>query len=326
MNQPDINKFSMLWVEKYRPSTLKEMVLSKENRSFFEDIALKKEIPHLLFTGDPGLGKTSLAKVLVRDVLDCQHLYINASDESGVDTIRNKVVNFAQTKSIDGKLKVVILDEVDGLSSVQAGAGKTSAQQALRNVMEEYSSNVRFILTANYVYKVIPALRSRCQEFDLTPPFDECAKRCIYILKKQKVTIIKESEDKISKLIKSCYPDLRKMINTLQKYTINNVLTIGEEASAAEFAQTIFDMLFVNKDNLEKIRKHIIKNEIQFNNDYQQLLRDLFETIFNSTLLFNIKRQAMLRVSEALYKHMIVLDKEINAYSCVLALSELIED
>ena len=127
--------FNNLYVEKYRPKTLSDLVLSDSNRKYFESIA--EEIPNLLFVGTPGLGKTTLARILVNDILECQYLYINASDENGIDTIRSKVVGFSQTKSLDGKHKVVILDEADGIT--------IDGQRALRNTMEEYSSMTRWV-------------------------------------------------------------------------------------------------------------------------------------------------------------------------------------
>ena len=156
--------FNSLWVEKYRPKTLEDFICTEANKDIIASFKNKEEIPNLLFTGTPGLGKTTLAKIIVNDILGCQYLYINASDENGIDTIRTKVTSFAQTKSIDGKIKVIILDEADGLS--------IDAQRVLRNTMEEFARITRFILTANYKYRVIPALQSRCQSLELTPPLE----------------------------------------------------------------------------------------------------------------------------------------------------------
>ena len=122
-----------------------------------------------------------LAKVLAKQVLDCQYLYINASDENGIDTIRSKVTQFAQTRSIDGNIKIIILDECDGLSQ--------DAQRALRNTMEEYAEITRFVLTANYSHRIIPALQSRCQSLDLTPPLELCVDRVIHILKSENICL-----------------------------------------------------------------------------------------------------------------------------------------
>ena len=171
--------FNNLWVEKYRPKSLSDIVLVEETRSIANSFKDKKEIPNLLLIGIQGIGKTSLAKIIVNDILGCQYLYINASDENGIDTIRNKVVSFSKTKSFDGGIKVIILDEVDGIS--------LEAQKALRNTMEEYSSNTRFILTGNYKHKIIQALQSRCQELNLIPPLEGIAKRVLTILRSENI-------------------------------------------------------------------------------------------------------------------------------------------
>ena len=165
-----INDFNSLWCEKYRPKKLEDFVITEKNLEIIESFKNKKQIPNLLFLGTPGIGKTTLAKIIVNSILQCQYLYINASDENGIDTIRTKVTGFAQTKSFDGNLKTIILDECDGLTM--------DGQRALRNTMEELSGFTRFILTANYRYKIIPALQSRCQSIDLTPPHDLVIKRC----------------------------------------------------------------------------------------------------------------------------------------------------
>lgn len=315
--------FNNLWVEKYRPTKLEEIVLTEENRKFFEDIKKKQEMPHLMFSGNPGTGKTTLAKIIVNDILDCQYLYINASDESGVETIRSKVMNFAQTKSIDGKIKAVILDECDGLSSTSGSAGRTSAQQALRNIMEEYAGNTRFILTCNYPYKVIPALHSRCQEFDLTPPFEECVKRCVVILNSENIKVENGNRKKLFDLIKSKYPDLRRVINTLQKNVINGELKITDISDENSFAKEVFNKI-VSKQDPITIREFIIQNEISFGNDYHQLLKDMFEVIFKTQLDFNKKRLMLLAISNAMYQHQIVMDTEINAFACILQITELV--
>ena len=176
--------FDNLFTEKYRPKTLTDLVLSNSNRKYFDSIT--DEIPNLLFVGTPGIGKTTLARILVNDILECQYLYINASDENGIDTIRSKVVGFAQTKSLDGKVKVVILDEADGIT--------IDGQRALRNTMEEYSSGTRFILTANYKHKIIPAIQSRTQFFDLNPPFDTVLKLIVGIIKQEGIKITEDQK------------------------------------------------------------------------------------------------------------------------------------
>lgn len=313
--------FNDLWVEKYRPHTLDELVLDKDNRIYFSSLKGKKEIPNLLFLGPPGIGKTTLGKIIVNEILNCQYLYINASDESGIDTIRNKVKSFAQTRSMDGKLKICFLDECDHLSSVNAGQGNTNAQAALRNLMEEYSGTTRFILTGNYKHKIIAALQSRCQEFDLTPPVNECIKRCAQILKHENVKVSAVEKENLVELIRSNFPDLRKAINNLQKATINGELHIVKSVDKKDFAIKVLQKIR-QKIDVTDLRKYVIDNEILFGNDYHSLLRGLFDAIFESDLSPEKKRLGMLLVSESMYRHNFVMDHEINCYAGLLNLHE----
>ena len=174
------NQFGSLWIEKWRPKTLDEIVLSKDDREFFNSLKAKGEIPHLLFAGPAGVGKTTTAKVIIRDALgEPNFLYLNASDENSIDVIRSKVVSFAQTKSFDGRMKIVLLDEVDGLSG--------PAQDALRNTIEEYSSNNRFIMTCNYLHKITRPIQSRCTIVNLLPPAEGIVGRISEILKAENI-------------------------------------------------------------------------------------------------------------------------------------------
>jgi replication factor C small subunit len=302
--------FNNLWVEKYRPAVLDDFVISLENKSIIQSFQIKKEIPNLLFVGTPGLGKTSLAKIIVNSLLESQYLYINASDENGIDTIRTKVTSFAQTKSIDGTIKVIILDETDGLS--------IDAQRALRNTMEEFAKITRFILTANYKYRVIPALQSRCQSLDLTPPLEGVVKRCGAILKAEKIEISSDVKPALLNFIKSNYPDLRKCINELQKYSSTGVLKLNT-GDNNEILKLIFDE--IKKNNVLQLRKALIENESQFNSDYVMLLRNLFNYVDTAEQSVNAKKQYLLTIAEYIYRSSFVVDQEINCYACFLALS-----
>jgi len=297
-----------LWCEKYRPTTLKDIILTDNNASIVQKFYNNKEIPNLLFIGHAGIGKTSLAKLLVKDALQCQYLYINASDENGIDTIRTKVTSFSKVKSIDGNIKVIILDEVDGLT--------LDAQRALRNTMEEYSLYTRFILTANYNHKVIPPLQSRCQTLDLVPPVDLCISRVKTIL--QSEGIIVSDETKLEELVRQLYPDLRKVINEVQKNSIGGKLTIRSNKSNIKLIAALFEL--VKNNNILKARKYIIQNETTFNSDYTQLLKELFNYIdgYNS---LDQKSICLLTVSEYMYRMSFVVDPEINFYSCLIQLS-----
>jgi DNA polymerase III delta prime subunit len=312
--------FDNLLIEKYRPQTLDDIVLSEENRNIFKTYITKSEIPNIMLMGKPGIGKTSLAKILIK-AMDCQGLYINASEENGIDTIRSKIMTFAQTMSLDGKIKIVLLDEADGLTN-NSGIG-SSAQGSLRNVMEEYAENTRFILTCNYPNRVIPALHSRCQPFDLTPPFDECIKRCATILKEEKIKVNQHQRSNLIKLIKTQYPDMRRIIGSIQKYTVDGALKITKEADVSKFAEKVFEQLQSKKADTFKLREMVIQNEILFNNDYHDLLKSLFEITYNSGISPDKKRMSLLILSEAMYKHQQVMDFEINFFACMLALSEL---
>jgi len=307
-----MSKFDSLWVEKYRPQTLDDIILSKSNHAIVRKFEKDNAIPNLLFTGPAGIGKTSLAKILVKSVLESQYMYINASDENGIDTIRTKVTGFSKVKSFDGTIKVIILDEVDGLT--------LDAQRALRNTMEEYSEFVRFILTANYKHRVISALQSRCQYLDLIPPTEEFIQRCNVILEKEEV---KPPEDpaKLEKLCKTLYPDLRKVINELQKCTVDGELLIDKIDINRKFIENLYKLL--QQGLVLKLRKTVIENESRFSGDYTELLRSLFNYIHDVDIKDQVKTQQLLIAAEHLYRMAFVVDPEINFYSCLVALSNI---
>jgi replication factor C small subunit len=306
-----MSAFDQLWVEKFRPSTLEDIVLSKDDRQFFESLKHKREIPHLLFAGIQGTGKTSLAKILVNEILDCQYLYLNASDENGIDAVRGKIMGFAKTKSLDGKIKVVLLDECDQIS--------LDGQKALRNVMEEFASNTRFILTCNYLFKVIPPLQSRCQIVNLIPPVDGVVQRVASILKKQGVEIPVDQKPLLLQHVRKCLPDLRRIINDVQKFSVTGILQVRNEIST-QFAKAVFNDLLAKRD-LTKIRKDIIENEKQFSNDHRYLLKELFEVTFESDLSPDKKTDCLLIIAHGMETDAFVVDKEINCFSTLISLS-----
>ena len=306
--------FENLWIEKYRPDKLDDIVLNASNLAIFRQFAKRKEIPNLLFVGNAGIGKTSLAKIVTNSILECQYLYINASDENGIDTIRTKVTGFSQTRSIDGNIKVIILDEVDGLT--------LDAQRALRNTMEEYSGHARFILTANYNHRVIPALQSRCQSFDLTPPLDLCVDRVLSILDSEGIDVSDSDSDKIKTFVKTGYPDLRKCINEIQKSVIDDKLSFDNLLSIKNsFIEGIYKI--VQGGLVLKARKKVIENESVFNGDYNELLRQMFNYIHDNTIPDNIKTEQLMIVAEHIYRSSFVMDPEINFYSCLIAISKV---
>jgi DNA polymerase III delta prime subunit len=304
--------FQNLLVEKYRPKSLDDIVLSKDDRDFFLAFKGKEEIPNFLFAGPPGTGKTTLSKIIISEVLDCQYLYINASDENGIDTIRSKVIGFSQTKSLDGKIKIVFLDECDSIT--------LDAQKALRNVIEEYSGNTRFIFTCNYLFKIIPALQSRCQIFNLTPPLDGVFARIVYILKQEGINVPDEEKPKLIELIRSGYPDIRRIINDVQKFSYSGILNIKSNRVKGIAEKVVSKLLL--KTDVSELRKFVIESEQDFSSDYLQLLKEMFEAIYiNSDIDQNNKSNWLLQISDAMYKDAIVIDKEINWFSCCLKLN-----
>jgi len=304
--------FNKIWVEKYRPAKLNDIILDERTLNIVKEF--KNEIPNLLFVGNPGTGKTTLARVIVNDILGCNYLYINASDESGIDTIRHNITNFAQTKSFDGGVKVVILDEADGLTP--------QAQAALRNTMETYAKYCRFILTANYKHKIIPALQSRCQALDIKPVVELAVKRCYHILKNENVKVSDEQKIKFIQLVKRHYPDLRKAINELQKNVIDSELCIASINSDNELLETVYKKI-VGKKSLEA-RKYLIENEDRFQGDYDTLLSNFLNYIYNTNLQDAQKKALIANIADHLYKSAFVVDKEINAFACLVNLEKCV--
>jgi len=303
--------FSSLWIEKYRPKALSDFISNNDVKALVESFRTKEEIPNLLFVGTPGIGKTTLAKIIVNDVLGCQYLYINASDENGIDTIRSKVIGFSSTKSLDGKLKVVLFDECDALS--------LDSQKALRNVIEEFSTNTRFIFTCNYLFKVIPALQSRCQIFNLTPPLNGVLNRVVYVLKQQNIAVPDEEKNRLVELVRNGYPDLRRIINDIQKFSYTGTLVIKDNQIRG-LADKVIQKIKAKTD-LTELRKFVIEREQEFSGDYLHLLKEMFEVIFNE----NCNGDQLVLISEYMYKDSIVVDKEINWFSCCINLRNICE-
>lgn len=314
VNMNDI--FDKVWSEKYRPKSIDEMVLSDETKKFFSG---KTEIPNLLFYGKPGTGKTTLAKILVNELAPYSYLYINASETNGIDMIRNDIKSFVSTKSMDGGKKIVILDEADGLSSAISGTG-SSAQGALRNIMEESLDNVRFILTANYLNKITRPIQSRCTHFELTYDIKDVIKTMLRILKNENIPFVKEQLDGLKKLVKETYPDIRKCINRLQYCCSSGNFEYLQKKEDEEFASLIFEQICEEGISVEslsfKIRKLVLDNEDLFGNDYHMLMRQLFNVYVKNKQ----SAKSILYIADAMEKHNIVMDYEVNFFALIIRL------
>jgi DNA polymerase III delta prime subunit len=307
------NPLSSLWVEAYRPKTLEDIVLSKDDREFFESLLTKKEIPHLLFAGSQGLGKTSLSLIIAKQLAPASYMILNASDTNGIDTARGTISNFAKTKSIDGNMKIIICDEFCNFS--------VEGQKCLRNLMESFAENTRFIITANYLHKVIAPIQSRCQIINLNPTLESTVARIVEILKKENITIPQDQKPLLLNHIRKYLPDIRRIVNDMQKFSVTGTLNIKTDV-ALEFVEKIFKKL-CNKPNLVNIRKEIIENERAFSNDYHSLLKQLFEVVFESDLPSEKKTEAMLIISKSMEQQSFVIDKEIGAFSALISLSKV---
>lgn len=300
-----------IWVEKYRPKTLNDLCISdsiKEKITKYGD-----EIPNLLFVGNCGVGKTTLAQIIVNDVLKCDYLYINASDESGIDTIRQKVTGFVQTKSFDGGIKVVILDEYDGSSAEN--------QKCLRNLMETYAKYARFIITGNFKHKIIRAIDSRCKAFDIKPLLKESLMRCLWILEQEKIQVSNDQKKELAKLLKRNFPDVRKTIIDMQDACVDGVLEIESAINNDELCEYILESIR-SKKTLD-LRKYLIEHDSTFNNNHEQLLTNLLNYIYTQKVDETQKKQMILTIADHLYKMAFVNDKEINMFACILNLEAL---
>ena len=302
--------FDNLLVEKYRPKRIIDFCLKSGNplEELINKSAGTGSIPNVLLVGSPGIAKTTLAKIFVNELMDCDHLYINASDENGIDTIRSKVTNYAKTKSLF-PIKVIILDECDGLTQ--------DGQRALRNVMEEYSAITRFILTANYKHRIIPALQSRCQVFNITHDVEDVTRRMAHILNEEGIVC---SEESLKQIVRDNFPDLRKTINTIQKLTNDGKVEIDDSSNVSKLVADLYKL--IEHGHVLKCRKLAIKNEYVFNNDYPVLIKDMFNYIDNLDIDDEKKKSQLTTCHDFIYKSSFVMDQEINAYSCFITLSK----
>lgn len=295
------NTSHTIWNEKYRPQTLDTYVGNDTVKSTFQQYIETNDVPHLLLYGDAGSGKTTLAKIVANTIAKDNYIYINASDENSVDTVRDKIKQFASSIGFGG-LKLIILDECDYMTP--------NAQAALRNVIETFSKTTRFILTCNYVDKIIDPIQSRCQIFNIVPPSKkEVAQHLLKILDSENV---KYEKDNLATIINQSYPDIRRVINTTQRCVIGGVLKLDETTLVEHnYLSSIVDILKSNKNKKEKfdgIRQLLADNHVR---DFNQMFRHLYDNV--DTYANGFVSTIILIIAEAQYKDSFVVDHEINA-------------
>ena len=295
-----------LLVEKYRPSELENYVGNKSIKKSIAQYLDQNDIQNLIFYGPAGTGKTTLAKLIVKN-LDCDHLYINASDERGIETIRDKVQGFASVASFK-PLKVIILDEADFLT--------IQAQASLRNIIETFSRTTRFIMTCNFVERIIDPLQSRCHVLKIVPPTkQDVARHLSWILEQEKIRY--EMQDLVP-LVNQYYPDLRKCINTIQLSTIDNGLKLDKSilVSSNYIDKVINELSKGNKvSSFNTIRQIIANANVD---DFDELFRALYDR--SSEYYKDKEGTAVLAINEHQYKANFRIDKEINIMSLIQTL------
>ena len=297
-----------IWCEKYRPSSLDTYIGNQHLKSKVSIYLESGDLPHLLLYGKPGTGKTTLAKLLVKNI-ECDYLYINASDENNVDTVRTKIKTFASTIGFKD-LKIVILDECDYITP--------NAQAALRNLMETFSRHCRFILTCNYVERIIDPIQSRCQSFNIIPPSKkEVAIHLSNILKNENVTF---KVDDIATIINGGYPDIRKIINTSQRQVINNVLELDEqEIILSDYKLKLLKVIQTKsktrKEIFTEIRQILADAKVTDFADFFRLLYDEVDSYGKGHIA-----ECILIIARYESSDVHVVDKEINAMAMLIEL------
>jgi DNA polymerase III delta prime subunit len=294
-----------LWVEKYRPIKLDDYVGNEHLKEKVSGYIESEDVPHLLLFGRAGTGKTTLAKLIVKSI-ECDYMVINASDENNVDTVRNKVKNFASSQGFK-KYKIIILDEFDYMTP--------NAQAILRNLMETFSKHCRFILTCNYVEKIIDPIQSRCQTFQIVPPSKkEVAVQLDKILKSED---IKYDVKDLVPIIDSSYPDIRKIINTCQLNSVKGVLKLSKnDLLDSDFKTKILDILKASDDSRNKymkIRQTVADSKVQDFTEMYSLLYDKVDEYASGKV-----SGVILVLAEGQHRDALAVDKEIPFMATIL--------
>ena len=297
----------LLWTEKNRPKTVDHCILPERLKKPFQEYVNQKTIPNLLLSGGAGVGKTTVAKALCNEV-GCDYMIINGSDESGIDTFRTKIKNYASSMSLSGGRKVIIIDEADYLNP-------NSTQPALRNAIEEFASNCSFIFTCNYKNRIIEPLHSRCAVIDFGLKNGEKAKMASAFFKRIQTILQSESVDYddsvIAELVKKHFPDFRRVINELQRYSQfgkidTGVLSQIGDVSISEIVKSI------REKDFGAIRKWVASHEVDSNTLYRKLYDSLYDVMKPHSI-----PQAVLILADYQYKAAFVADQEVNTVACL---------
>ena len=304
-------KENSLFVEKYRSKTLDEYVGNEQLKQIVAQYIEKNDLQNLLLYGTPGTGKTTLAKLIVCN-FNCDYLYINASDERGIDTIRDKVQGFASSASFK-PIKIIILDEADFLT--------IQAQASLRNIIETYSRTTRFILTCNYLERIIDPLQSRCQVLKITPPSKrEVAQHVSIILDKEDINY--ELEDLVL-VVNKHYPDVRKILNTCQVNTVDNVLKVDKTVLTGGYKDGLLkELKSPSKDTFKNIRQILADSNLD---DFEDVYRFLYDTLDEYGKNDLTKATIIIDIENYMYHANFRIDKEINVCALIASILKTIQ-
>lgn len=305
---------SFLWVEKYRPTSVSDCILPDRLKKPFQEYVDRKEIPNLMLTGSAGVGKTTIAKAMC-DEIGINHLYINASENRGIDMLRTTIRNYASTVSLTGGTKVIILDEADYLTP--------EAQAAMRGAIEEFAANCTFIFTCNFKARLIDALHSRCSVIDFALKADEKPKMAMQLMKRMENILTEESikYDKavLAKIIEKYFPDYRRTLNELQRFSSSGNLDAGIVSQLSDVRKIADLVNSLKEKNFGEMRKWCVANsDIEPARIYRKIYDGLYEYMKPHSI-----PQAVVTIGKYQYQAAFVADQEINLVAC---LTELMVD